>query len=258
MYIHDGALNIANFPEYDPKEQSVIMGDLNARHKELGSHFTTNANGVRWKAFLDTTETALLTGEHATTHVQGGRLDYVALINMPTYTAEPFFVRFLLSSHLALETTLPMKSILVVPRKRLMVPPSTIAGLIVHVLAWYSAVKDSFGDSEALYNGLLNTIKGFIMTLRVLSRAHIPHCWNYDTNPVILNFEQMLVTYQRCWTLNPANAESRVAMISFLDRVRRTQSLRKVWHHVNSIWSKSGQQVCDPDPAGRTQELIMQ
>ncbi|MPC84250.1 hypothetical protein E2C01_078981 [Portunus trituberculatus] len=66
------------------------MSDLNARHKELRSHLTTNANGVRWKAFLDTTNTAVLTEEHAPTYVQGGRLDYVALINMPTVLPKPF------------------------------------------------------------------------------------------------------------------------------------------------------------------------
>ncbi|MPC68810.1 hypothetical protein E2C01_063020 [Portunus trituberculatus] len=97
------------------------MGDLNARHKELGSHLTSNANGVRWKAFLDTTDTAVLTGEHAPTYVQGGRLHYVALINMLTYTAKIFLVRSLLSDHFALETTLPVQSASAVPRKRLMV-----------------------------------------------------------------------------------------------------------------------------------------
>ncbi|MPC77677.1 hypothetical protein E2C01_072136 [Portunus trituberculatus] len=135
MYIHAGALNIANFTEYVLEEQCVIMGDLNARCKELGSHLTTNANGVRWKAFLDTTDTTVLTGEHAPTHVQGGRIDYVALINMPTYTAETFLVRSLLSDHFALETTLPVQFAPAVPRKCLTVPPSRMVGLVVHVVA---------------------------------------------------------------------------------------------------------------------------
>ncbi|MPC80998.1 hypothetical protein E2C01_075598 [Portunus trituberculatus] len=56
MYINAGTLNIANFPEYVLEEQSVIMSDLNARHMDL-DHLTTNANGVHWKTFLDTTDT---------------------------------------------------------------------------------------------------------------------------------------------------------------------------------------------------------
>ncbi|MPC55888.1 hypothetical protein E2C01_049833 [Portunus trituberculatus] len=94
------------------------MSDLNVRHKELGSPLTTNANGMRWKAFLDATDIAALTWNHAPTHVQGGRLDYVALINMPTYTAENILVRSLLSDHFALNTTFPVQSAPAVPRKR--------------------------------------------------------------------------------------------------------------------------------------------
>ncbi|MPC72793.1 hypothetical protein E2C01_067106 [Portunus trituberculatus] len=181
------------------------MGDLNSRPKELGSHLITNANGVRWKAFLDTTDIAVFTGEHAPTHVQGGRLDYVALINMPIYTAKTLFVRSLLSDHFALETTLTVQSALAVPRKHLMVPPSRMAGLVVHVVACYSAMRGSFVDAEPQYNWLLHTIEGFIVTPRVLARAHAPRCWTYATKPVILNCQQKLAVYQRHWQLNPAD-----------------------------------------------------
>ncbi|XP_063849706.1 uncharacterized protein LOC135093957 [Scylla paramamosain] len=263
MYIHAGALNVENFPDYVLEEQTVIMGDLNARHKELGSHLTTNANGVRWKAFLDTTDIVVLFGGHAPTHVQGGRLNYVALINMPTYTAETLLVRSLLSDHFALETIFPVQSGPAVPRKRLTVPCCPCDG--------------SFADAEALYDGLLLTIRGFITTPRALARIHTPRRWTYTTNPVILNCQQMLTAYQRHWQLNPADTESRDAMVtvarhltdlrqqerkkywvSFLGQMRRTRSLQKVWHHVNSVRGKPRQQVCDPDPASRARELVVQ
>ncbi|XP_045106105.1 uncharacterized protein LOC123501366 [Portunus trituberculatus] len=70
--------------------------------------------------------------------------------------------RSLLSDHFAQETTLPVQSASVVPRKRLTVPPSRMVGLVVHVVAWYTAVKGSFADAEALHDGLLHTIEGFI------------------------------------------------------------------------------------------------
>ncbi|MPC62357.1 hypothetical protein E2C01_056441 [Portunus trituberculatus] len=75
----------------------------------------SSGNGVRWRAFLDTTDTAVLTGKHAPTLVEGDRLDYVVLINMPTCTAETFLVRSLLSNHFALETTFPAQSAPAVP-----------------------------------------------------------------------------------------------------------------------------------------------
>ncbi|MPC82952.1 hypothetical protein E2C01_077641 [Portunus trituberculatus] len=90
---------------------------------------------------------------------------------MPTYTAETFLVRYLLSDHFALETTLPVQSAPAVPRKRLTVPLSRMVGLVVHVVARYTAMKGSFADAEALYNELLHTIEGFITTPRVLARA---------------------------------------------------------------------------------------
>ncbi|MPC88147.1 hypothetical protein E2C01_083042 [Portunus trituberculatus] len=46
--------------------------------------------------------------------------------------------------------------------------------------------------------------------------------------------------------------------VSFLDKVHRTQSLWEVWHHINSVRGKSRQQLCDPDPAGRARELVLQ
>ncbi|XP_063889529.1 uncharacterized protein LOC135116174 [Scylla paramamosain] len=57
----------------------------------------------------------------------------------------------LLSDHFAMETTFLMQSAPAVPRKCLTVPPSRMTGLIVHVMAWYSAVKASFANAEPLY-----------------------------------------------------------------------------------------------------------
>ncbi|MPC71785.1 hypothetical protein E2C01_066074 [Portunus trituberculatus] len=118
--------------------------------------------------------------------------DDVDLINMPTYTAETYLVRSLLSNHFALETTLLVQSTLAVPRERLTVPPSRMAGLVVHMVAWYTAVKDSFADAKALYNGLLHTIEGFIATPRVPARAHATRRWTNAADPVILNCQQTL------------------------------------------------------------------
>ncbi|KAK8371838.1 hypothetical protein O3P69_015715 [Scylla paramamosain] len=238
----------------------------NERHKELGSHPTTNANGVRWKAFLDTTDTVVLCGEHAPTHVQGGRLDYVALINMPTYTAETLLVRSLLSDHFALETTFPVQSALAVPRKRLTVPPSRMAGLVVHVMAWYSAVKGSFADAETDYY----TPSRDSSRLQGLWQGATLHAAGLTLPTVFLNCQQTLAAYQRCWQLNPADTESRDAMVTvarhltdlrqqerkkywvfFLDRVRRTRSLREVWHYFNSVRGKPRRQA----PDGNTRQL---
>ncbi|MPC60907.1 hypothetical protein E2C01_054967 [Portunus trituberculatus] len=212
------------------------MGDLNARHKELGSHLTTNANDVHWKAFLDTTDTAVLSGEHAPTHVQGGRLDYVALINMilaerplrpgddPPGAVRPGSAQEPLDG-------------------------ATIqdSGLVVHVVTWYTAVKSSFTDAEALYDGILHTIKGFITTPRVLARAHTPCRWTYAADPVILNCQQMLAAYQRRWQLNPADTESQDAMVTM---ARHLTDLRQQERKKYVLDLLPGQGAQDPVPSG--------
>ncbi|MPC75404.1 hypothetical protein E2C01_069791 [Portunus trituberculatus] len=63
--------------------------------------------------------------------------------------------RSLLSDHFALEMTLPVQSSTAVPSKHLIVPQSRMASLVAHMVAWYFAVKGSFANAEALYDGLL-------------------------------------------------------------------------------------------------------
>ncbi|MPC60106.1 hypothetical protein E2C01_054143 [Portunus trituberculatus] len=202
------------------------MGDLNARHKELGSHLNTNVNGVHWKA------------HHRYSCAYWGTCTHTCR-NMPTNTAKTFLVRPFLSDHFA----------------RAVCPGSAQEPLDD------ATIQDGgprHPCGEALYNGLLHTIEGFITTPRVLAKAHAPRCWTYATDLVILNCQQTLAVYQRCWQLNPVDTESRDAMVtvaqhlmdlrqqerkkywvSFLDKVRRTRSLKEVWHHVNSVRGKS-------------------
>ena len=108
LYVHANSFHITNLPGCLFEDKSVIMGDLNARHKDLGSFQTSNVNGTRFKAFLESTNTVQLTGENIPTHIQGGRLDYVVFINLYVELAETHLLRHLLSDHFALETTLPL------------------------------------------------------------------------------------------------------------------------------------------------------
>lgn len=67
-YVSAGCFRVENLPEYVFTDPSVLMGDLNARHKDLGSFLTSNANGIRWKAFLDAADHAALTGDNVFFH----------------------------------------------------------------------------------------------------------------------------------------------------------------------------------------------
>ena len=276
-YVHAGALNIDNFPNYVHEEPTVLAGDLNSRHRDLGSHRTNNVNGIRWKAFLDATEMAVLTGDNVPTHIQGGRLDYVTLFNMPTFTAETLIIRCLLSDHFALETTIPIQPAPVVPRKRLTVPTARMPHLITTVEAWYGATKGTFSDAAALYEGLVDTIELFVGAGRAPRRSIRDCPQTYAKDPAVVNCQRLLASYQRRWQEDLTDLAARDAMVAvakhltelrkearsrhwndFLGSVRKTRSLREVWHHVNRVRGKTRRPVSDPDPAGRAQDLIRQ
>ncbi|MPC63810.1 hypothetical protein E2C01_057915 [Portunus trituberculatus] len=92
--------------------------------------------------------------------------------------------------------------------------------LVVHVMSWYSAVKGSFADAEALYDGLLHIIEGFIATPRVLARTHTLRHWIYTTDPI------------------RGSKKKKKYWVFYKDWLHWTQFLRKVWHHINSVWGK--------------------
>ncbi|KAK4321869.1 hypothetical protein Pmani_007332 [Petrolisthes manimaculis] len=251
------------------------MGDFNARHRELGSHHTNNANGVRWKAFLDATEVAVLTGNNLPTHVQGGRLDYVVTLNMPTYTVVTSLVRNLLSDHFALETTIPIGSTAPANRKRLDVPTARLGQLTAYVEAWYSATRDTYTDADSLYGSLTDIIEDFVEGTRGPTQSNKPCQRTYARDPRIVNCQQTLATYQRQWQKNPGDHEAREAMVvvarhltelrqevrkiywnDFLAKVRQTKSLQEVWQHVNQVRGKKRRPTCTPDPAAKAQELM--
>ncbi|MPC40503.1 hypothetical protein E2C01_034063 [Portunus trituberculatus] len=149
--------------------------------------------------------------------------------------------------------TILVHSIPAVTRKSLTVPPSRMVGLVLHVVVLYSAMKSSFTDTKALYDGLLHTIQG---TPRVLARAHTPRCWTYTTDPAQESWDAMVTVAQHLIDLR--QQERKKYWVSFLDWVCRTWSLWDVWHHINSVWGKPRRQVCDPDPTDRAQELVLQ
>lgn len=279
LYVHANCFQTVNLPAYVLTEKSVVMGDINARHRDLGSHLTNNVNGVRWKAFLDATDTAQLTGDNVATHVQGGRLDYVVLFNMTNgsdTTALTCLLPSLLSDHFALETSLPLHFIPIIPRKRLKVPTFRLPQLVTCVKTWYVSGKALFTDATSLYQGLLNIIEDFVCSKRSSSqRSAASHPVTYAKDPIILNCQQTLSSYQRQWQRDPSNREIRDVMVSvsrrlselrlqarrkhwetFLGRVRQTKTLQGVWHHVNRVRGKAGRNVRDPDPVGRAQSLL--
>ena len=150
LYVHAGGFHVAHLPECILEEKSILMGDINARHRDLGSYQTTNVNGTRWKAFLDSADNVMVTGDSVPTHVQGGRLDYVAFINFPLPSAETHLLPSLLSDHSALETTLLLDTAPYLQRPWLTVPATRLPQLVLCVKNWYAVAKGTFIDADSV------------------------------------------------------------------------------------------------------------
>ncbi|XP_045101584.1 uncharacterized protein LOC123498493 [Portunus trituberculatus] len=89
--------------------------------------------------------------------------------------------RALLTNHSTLEMTLPVQSAPAVPKKRLTVPPSRMAGLVVHVVAWYAAVINTFGKSVRLLVCAApkgHTLRHYVTIHNVLSLLNLGHKTN--------------------------------------------------------------------------------
>ncbi|XP_050700378.1 uncharacterized protein LOC126987455 [Eriocheir sinensis] len=183
----------------------------------------------------------------------------------------------LLSDHFALETTIPIQPAPAVSRKRLAVPAARMPRLVAEVGAWYHTVKGSFTDAASLYHGLLDTVESFVAAGRAPPRPAKRRLQTYASDPAVSNCQRTLASYQRRWQQDPADRAARDAMIAvarhltelrqearsrhwvaFLASVRKTRSLREVWHHVNRVRGRTKRLVSDPDPVGRAQDLMRQ
>lgn len=275
MYVHSGALHIEDFPMCVFEECTVIAGDLNARHVDLGSYRTSNINGERWVTFLDATDTIYLTGNKVPTHVQGGRLDYVTLFNFSSYTAETQLVPHLLSDHFALETTLPLTTTSIVPRKRLAVSVAQEPQLQFRVKEWYAISKGTFLNSDSFYQEFVTVIEDFVNVVRAQKHCPSSLVRPYANDPLLISVQTNLAILQRRWVNNPSNCETREAMVTvakhltelrrevrrkywcdFLEGIRKTKSLKGVWRHVNRVRGKKPCVISDPHPARKAQVLL--
>ena len=76
-------LGIEDLPDCLFSDECLLIGDLNARHRRLGSSFgSQNSNGLAPWDIVDTYENIQILGNGKPTHVRGGRLVYAIMFNM--------------------------------------------------------------------------------------------------------------------------------------------------------------------------------
>ncbi|XP_076049743.1 uncharacterized protein LOC143030478 [Oratosquilla oratoria] len=242
MYVHSGALYIDNLPPHILEESTILFGDLNARHVDLGSFKTSNTNGVRWVTFLKANNNVQITGAKVPTHVQGGRLDYVALFNMPFCTCETNVVPSLLSDHFALKTYIPLSTTNIVHRKRLSIPSSKFPGLLINVKKWYSNNNINLQDANDIYQGLLKVINEYVDNNKTRQKHTRNQKRSYAHDPVILNCQDTIAALQSRWQAQPNDHDVKRAMgtvakhLSELKRdMKEVKDLIKQWSSASAL-----------------------
>ena len=81
IYVGDKGLQCAQLAEQIGLKNTILVGDLNAKHSKLGvqNKNKDNVNGKDLWNYISETDNVRVINSNEPTHLQGGRLDYVLL-----------------------------------------------------------------------------------------------------------------------------------------------------------------------------------
>ena len=164
VYVHSNALVVDDLPDLIFADECLLVSDLNARHKNLGSIGSQNHNGIILNNFLSSIEDAKVLGAGEPTHVKGGRLDYAVIFNMLDVQAESKVVDTLLRDHFAIEVKLHVdKMCFVNNRKRYSIKDGQHCDFKEKVSKWYKEYKKlQIKDENIFYEDLLQVIDSIL------------------------------------------------------------------------------------------------
>ena len=136
-------LTLEDLPDCLFSDKRLLVGCLNARHRNLGSiSGSQNINGFVWNDILDALDNVKVLGKGEATHVRGGRLDYAVLFNMNEFQADACNVYELLRDHFALKVVLFVdKLVCPTTKKRYKLKEGQHTQLITKVDEWYKEYK---------------------------------------------------------------------------------------------------------------------
>lgn len=105
-------LRTEDLPESCFSDKSLLVGDLNARLRSLGSSLgSQNSNGLAVRDINDGLGNVLILWNSKLTHVTGGRLDWAIIFNMNEVQTCPDILYELVSGHFALKVTLVLDKV---------------------------------------------------------------------------------------------------------------------------------------------------
>lgn len=278
IYVHADKLDLEDLPSCILDNKCLVMGDLNARHRELGTTGSQNKNGHVLKSIVDSLESVKILGNPEPTHVRGGRIDYAMLFNMEEFNGSARVLSILVSDHFALSITINVeKQILFTKRKRLSLKEEDKPSFINGIIEWYDSYKRNDGhnnDENKFYDDLLGIVNKLLDKPRKNNKKNSKKGVRYSDDKVIKGWNKLLKKAHSNWSKNQ-NEQNKELMLQiadctsearcktrgkywdeFLNNISFIKTLSGVWNEVNKVRGVRKKIAAHPDPVGKATELM--
>ncbi|XP_064104322.1 uncharacterized protein LOC135214183 [Macrobrachium nipponense] len=278
VYVHADKLDLENLPKVIFNEYCLLVGDLNARHHDLGSSGSQNRNGFVLNNILNSLENVKVSGNGAPTHVRGGRIDYAVLFNTFECTADALVVTELVSDHFALEVSLSINKMFVSKKRKCYhLKPDRKLEFMNKVGEWYTHYKEVNGhqnDENIFYEDLLTVIDSILNTPIKGGFSSFKKSV-YSNDKIVRGWDKLLRKAQRNWNKNPNDNRRRETLMQiadgtaevrgtvrskywdkFLEDISFTKEIGSVWNLVNKVRKKRKETMAHHDPNGKANQLV--
>ena len=277
IYVHADSLSVDDLPDIIFAEDCLLVGDLNARHNNLGTKGFQNRNGIALNCLLDSIEDVKVLGNGEPTHVKGGRLDYAILFNMLEVQADFKNVDTLLSDHTAINVRLHLEKITHVNnRKKYFLREEQQREFVARVSDWYKEYKKlGVRDENRFNDDLLRVVDNILSNKKTKSNHVSKQKSMYINDKFVKGWNNLLRKCHSKWSKDPNNEKNRKTLIEvaecatdirkktrnkywegFLTDIARSKSIHQIWNGVNKVRGVKKKIHIHPNPKAKVNELI--
>ena len=277
VYVHADNLTVDDLPDIIFHEECLIVGDLNARHKDLGTSGTQNHNGIVLNNLLNSLENSRVLGTGEATHIRGGRLDYAIIFNMFDVESELDVVNTLVSDHFAIKVRLHVEKLCFINnRKRYSIKEHQRMNFIEKVGEWYREYKKlEIKDENVFYEKLLEVIDSILNKSANKAGCTTKAKPRYYNDKIVKGWNKLLRKCHSKWSKDPSNVKNRETMTEvaeytteinrnarnmywkdFLSDIGRSKTLSQIWDGVNKVRGRKKKVNVHHNPKDKARDLI--
>lgn len=276
VYSKTNTLDFEQLPSPTDYDSLIYMGDFNARHLTLeeGVRARTNKNGRTLIDFCENFQVGIVETSK-TTHIAGGRLDYVLVNNINFENIKAETVSYLLSDHYALYCTyvIPSSHGNYHRRRRINVPKHLTALLCERVTHWYETYIPT--SVQEFHDNIVNITQNFhddylggnkpTMTsnkknwthdnrLQSLEQEILKLAEDYKDDESAENLNTYFTKLREFRELKENVREEH--FMEFLQSINKDTNIGRIWKEINLLVGKKTQPVIRQDAVTAANELL--